>query len=167
MKVLTRRGVLVEAQDSTHVSDGEADSDYARTLRPLRAAACTDRTALGPRAGQKALTLQGAMPSEPGFKQNLCADMQGFSLHAAVRCAADDRQALEQLFRTITRPTLANERVQCNTAGQVVLKLKTRWRDGNAHLVMSTMEFMQRLAALVLRSALHAPNAKMRAQVVP
>jgi hypothetical protein len=25
---------------------------------------------------------------------------------------------------------LANERVQTNTAGQVVLKLKTPWRDG-------------------------------------
>lgn len=29
--------------------------------------------------------------------------MQGFSLHAAVRCDADDRQALEQLCRYITR----------------------------------------------------------------
>jgi hypothetical protein len=56
--------------------------------------------------------------------------VSGLSLHAAVRCAADDRQALEQLCRCITRPALANERVQTNTAGQVVLKLKTPWRDG-------------------------------------
>jgi len=56
--------------------------------------------------------------------------VSGLSLHAAVRCAADDRQALEQLCRYITRPALANERVQTNTAGQVVLKLKTPWRDG-------------------------------------
>ena len=62
--------------------------------------------------------------------------MQGFSLHAAMRCAADDRQALEQLCRHITRPALANERVQCNAAGQVVLTLKTAWRDGTMHLVM-------------------------------
>jgi Putative transposase len=47
------------------------------------------------------------------------------SLHAAVRCGADDRQALEQLCCYITRPALANERVQTNAAGQVVLKLKT------------------------------------------
>ena len=72
--------------------------------------------------------------------------MQGFSLHAAVRCAADDRKALEQLCRYITRPALANERVQCNAAGQVVLKLKTAWRDGTTHQVMSPLEFMQRLA---------------------
>jgi len=53
-----------------------------------------------------------------------------------VRCAADDRQALEQLCRYITRPALAGERVQTNAAGQVVLKLKTAWRDGTTHLVL-------------------------------
>jgi len=57
----------------------------------------------------------------------------------------------------------------------VVLKLKTPWRDGTTHLVMSPLEIMQRLAALVPRPRLHlirfhgvlAPNAKLRAQVVP
>ena len=53
------------------------------------------------------------------------------------------------------------------------------WRDGTTHLVMSPLEFMQRLAALVRRPRLHlicshgvlAPSsttsAKLRAQVVP
>ena len=52
---------------------------------------------------------------------------------------------------------------------------KTPWRDGTTHLVMSPLEFMQRLAALVPRPRLHlirfhnvlAPNAKLRALVVP
>ena len=56
-----------------------------------------------------------------------------------------------------------------------MLKLKTAWRDGTTHLVMSPLEFMQRLAALVPRPRLHlirfhgvlAPNAKLRALVVP
>ena len=95
------------------------------------------------------------MPRETDFKQTPCADIDGFSLHAAVRCGADDRQALEQLCRYITRPALANERVQTNAAGQVVLKLKTPWRDGTTHWVMSPLEFMQRLAALVPRPRLH------------
>ena len=95
------------------------------------------------------------MPMEKDFTQSLCADIDGFSLHAAVRCGADDRQALEQLCRYITRPALANERVQTNAAGQVVLRLKTPWRDGTTHLVMSPLEFMQRLAALVPRPRLH------------
>ncbi len=62
-----------------------------------------------------------------------------------------------------------------NRAGQVVLKLKTAWRDGTSHHVMEPMEFMQRLAALVPRPRLHlirfhgvlAPNAKLRKAVVP
>jgi hypothetical protein len=40
----------------------------------------------------------------------------------------------------IARPALANERVQTNAAGQVVLRLKTAWRDGTTHLVMSPLE---------------------------
>ena len=74
---------------------------------------------------------------------------------------------------------MANERVQTNAAGQVVLKLKTPWRDGTTHTVMSPLKFMQRWAALVPRPRLHlirfhgvlAPSstnsAKLRALVVP
>ena len=36
-----------------------------------------------------------------------------------------NHSAILQLCRCITRPALANERVQCNAAGQGVLKLKT------------------------------------------
>ena len=101
--------------------------------------------------------------------------MQGFSLHTAVRCGADDRQTLEQLCRYITRPALANERVQTNAAGQVVLKLKTPWRNVTTHLVLSPLELTHRLAALVPKPRLHlirfhgvlATNAKLRALVVP
>ncbi|MGA8054534.1 MAG: hypothetical protein WCA12_11880 [Burkholderiales bacterium] len=107
LKMLTRRGALVEEQDSMYVADDDGDSDDARALRPLHAAACTYRIAFGPRAGQKLLTVQGAMPREPGFEQDLRAETQGFSLQAAVRCEADDRQGLERPCRHITRPTLA------------------------------------------------------------
>ena len=122
------------------------------------------------------------MPREIAPRQPLCADIDGFSLHAAVRVQARDRKRLEQPCRYITRPALSDERVQLNAAGQVELKLKTPWRDGLAgrarpaagplarhkqstglfvsglsttHLVMSPLEFMQRLAALVPRPRLH------------
>ena len=74
----------------------------------------------------------------------------------------------------------------------MVLKLKTAWRDRTTHHVMSPLEFMHRLAALVPRPRLHlirfgvritslrevngpplrehgvlAPNAKLRALVLP
>ena len=62
----------------------------ARALRSLQAPACTYCIAFGPRAGQKVLTVQDVMPRDADFNQPLCADLQGFSLHAAVRCEADD-----------------------------------------------------------------------------
>ena len=49
---------------------------------------------------------------------------------------------------------LSDERGQINAAGQVELKLETPWRGGTTHLVMSPLEFMQRLAA-VPRPRLH------------
>ena len=58
--MLTRRGLLVEAEGSTDVADSDGDSDPARTFRPLQAAASTDRFAFGSRAGEKVLTVQGA-----------------------------------------------------------------------------------------------------------
>jgi len=64
-------------------------------------------------------------PREAARKQPLCADIDGFSLHAAARCEAQDRRRLEQLCRYITCPALSDARVQCNAAGQVELKLKT------------------------------------------
>ena len=107
--------------------------------------------------------------------QALCVNAHGFSLHAGVRCAGDDRQSLEQLCRYITRPAISNERLSINRQGQVVLKLKTAWRDGASHIVLTPLEFMQRLAALVPRPRLHltrfhgvlAPHAKFRSKVVP
>ena len=75
--MLTRRRALVEEQDSKYVADDEGDSGHARTLRPMQAAACTYRIAFGWRAGHELLRVQGASPREPGFAQDLCAEMQG------------------------------------------------------------------------------------------
>ena len=62
---------------------------------------------------------------------------------------------LEQLCRYITRPAIANERLQRNRAGQVVLQLKSPYKDGTTHIVMEPLEFMERLAALVPHPRLH------------
>jgi len=167
MKMLTRRGVLVEEMGQTWLAEPDADGDEARTLRPLQVAAITYRIAFGPRAGQKVLTLRGALAREGMARELLCSDIGGFSLHAAVRVEAHERKRLEQLCRTITRPALADERVQLNAAGQVELKLKTPWRDGTTHLVMSPLEFMQRLAARATEGRLSCARATAQAAPDP
>ncbi len=72
-------------------------------LRPLQAAAVTYRIDFGSRAGQKVLTLRGAMPREVTARQALCAEVDGFSLHAAVRIEAHERKRLERLCRQSAR----------------------------------------------------------------
>jgi len=118
----------------------------------------------------------GAVPRfDPPPTQQRCANEQGFSLHAEVRCAMNQRHKLEQLCRYVTRPAIANERLTLNRAGDVVLRLKSPYKDGTTHIVMSPLEFMQRLAALVPRPRLNlirfhgvlAPNAKLRSQIIP
>jgi len=96
-------------------------------------------------------------------------------LHADTCCGPHQRQKLERLCRYITRPALGHKRLRRTPAGEVVLQLKTPYHDGTTHLVMSPLEFLQRLAALVPRPRLHlirfhgvlAPNAALRSQIVP
>lgn len=95
-------------------------------MRPLQAAAITYRVAFGPRPGQKVPTLQNAMLSECWVRQPLCADIDGFGLHAAVRVEAHDRKRLQQLCRCITRSALSDERIMLNAAGRVGLKRRPR-----------------------------------------
>ena len=79
---------------SIYLADGDADSDDARTLRPLQAAACTYRIAFGPRAGQKVFTVQGAMPRDAaraqawaGRRSSRFLWRQAEDSHCSVRCA--------------------------------------------------------------------------------
>jgi hypothetical protein len=123
MRLLTRKGYLIEEQGVTYL----ADTDPETPLGPLQAAACTYRIALGPRAGQKVLTLR-TVPSQALPTEQRCVSEQSFSLHAEVLCAINRRKKLEHLCRYITRPTIANERLTLNRAGQVVLTLKTPYR---------------------------------------
>ena len=89
---------------------------------------------------------------------------------AAGSCAAHQRKKLESQGQglallgaprtqhcaaTSPAPAIANERLALNRAGQVVLTLKTPYREGTTHIVMSPLEFIQRLAALVPRPRLH------------
>ena len=167
MKMLTLLGYLIEEEGNVCIADMDADNPLAS----LQAASCTYRIALGPRAGQKVLSLRTVLGRDKTATAGLCADAHGFSLHAGVRCGTHQRKALERLCRYITRPAIANERLKKDAAGNVVLQLKSPWRDGTTHLRMTPLEFMQRLAALVPRPRLHltrfhgvlAPNAGLGA----
>ena len=127
LRLLTRLGHLVEEEGETYLAGSVTDPDDVMT--PLQAAAAHYRIAQGPRAGQKVLSLQLAPrhPGRSGESSALCANAHGFSLHAGVRCAAEDRQGLGQLCRYITRPAIANERLSVNRAGQSLPPRRRGW----------------------------------------
>jgi putative transposase len=103
------------------------------------------RIALG--AGQKVLSLQ-TVPTQCSLPWGSVPASTASASMAGSACAAHQRKKLEDLCRYLICPAIANERLSLNRAGQVVLTLKTPYRDGTTHIVMSPLEFMQRLAAL-------------------
>jgi hypothetical protein len=109
------------------------------------------RIAVGPRAGQKLFTLQTVAPRLQGleYAPNGAVRASGFSLHASVDIAANQRPKLERLCRYVSRPAVASERLALSASGQVRYQLKTPYRDGTTHTVLEPLDFMARLAALV------------------
>ncbi|WP_428142312.1 transposase [Bradyrhizobium sp.] len=85
------------------------------------------------------LSLRTVLVRDEKATAGLCAEAHDFSLHAGVRCAAHQRKELERLCRYITRPAIANERLKRDGAGNVVLQLKSPWRDGTTHIVMTPL----------------------------
>ena len=139
MKGLARLGSLVQEEGMTYLADIDPDNPLTR----LQAASCTYRIALGPRAGQKVLSLRTVPGRHEKPPAALCADAHGFSLHAGVRCGEHQRKELERLCRYVTRPAIANERLKRDGAGNVVLQLKSAWRDGTTHIGMSPLALFQ------------------------
>ena len=91
---LERRGWWVGDDEHGFLTLNASDDS---TLDELRGHSITYRIALGPHAGRKALTLQ-TLPSRGEFEQGL-ARANGFSRHAGMVAAADERDKLERLCR--------------------------------------------------------------------
>ena len=168
--MLERLGLLVRDADSGHL-----DFEPGEAFDRLVGTSIHYRIAIGPNAGRKALTLR-TIPVQPEpFPSTLLARQPGFSLHAATVCEAVQRDKLEKLCRYIARPAIANERLSTNERGQVSYRFKQPFRDGTTHVVLDSLDFIARLAALVPRPRLNltrfhgvfAPNCKHRESVVP
>jgi len=105
----------------------------------------------------------------------LVAEVEGFKLHVGVCVAGDDRTALERLCRYMARPAVASGQVSVLPDGNVAYRVRSPRSAGATHRVMTPMEFMARLSALVPppRSPLVryqgvlAPNSPWRVAVVP
>jgi hypothetical protein len=72
-----------------------------------------------------------------------------FSLHAATRIAAGNKDGMERLCSYVARPPLAAGSLQRISDEEYSFKLKTPWSDGTTHLIFSPEELIEKLAALV------------------
>jgi len=105
----------------------------------------------------------------------LCAQCDGYNLHAGTVIEEDDREGLERLGRYLLRPPLAKERLQRREDGMLALKLRKPWSDGSVELLFSPLDLLARLAALVNRPGKNAisyhgvlgARSSWRKQVVP
>ena len=99
----------------------------------------------------------------------------GFNLHAGVRIDGGDDVGRERLLRYGARPPLSLERLRRLPGGRVAYRLKYVSRGRGKYRVMSGLEFMARLAALIappryplLRYAgVLAPRSAWRKDIVP
>ena len=127
----------------------------------------------GPRAGQPLLRLVGEPPEGPPRK--LAAQAGGFDVHASAAVDGRDRKRLEHLGRYLLRAPIAQERLELREDGRVVVRFKRPWRDGTRAVVMSPLDLVARLCALVPPPRSHlvryhgvlASHASLRAELVP
>ena len=141
IRLCTKRGLL----DDT-AADPLADEEPV--LAALTAASVRGLTATGAGAGQRLRRV--LKDAATGVRTApLCFASRGFWLHAATRIAGPDRRGLERLGRYVARPALAGGRLLLVDADHLSLALKTPWSDGTRHLLLSPMELLEKLAALV------------------
>lgn len=114
-------------------------------------------------------------PPAPPKPHARCATVAGYSLHAATQVGENDRVGLMRLVRYGSRGALALERLSRGEDGRLRYRMKRPAPDGSTHLVLTPVELLRRLAPLVPPPGQHlvrfhgvfAPNAKLRAKVVP
>ena len=106
-RALQRRGLVERDLENAWL----ARDTEAGPLDDLLGHSITYRIAVGPRAGQKLFTLQMVAPrlQGPEGEPNGAARAGGFSLHAGVDIAPNERAKLERLCRYVSRPPVASE----------------------------------------------------------
>lgn len=144
-------------------------------LASLAGASVAGITTTGPRRGQRPVRLGSGDGHAATTVGRRCAAFEGFSLHANVRIAANDRDGLEHLARYLARPPIATERLIALPDGRVALRFKRPFSDGTEAVVFTPFELIERLLPLVPRPRKHtirfhgilAPAAGFRSRVVP
>ena len=169
VRCLRRMGKWPDGDGTVEAMD--VANEEQQLLLELGSAAVQGRAA----SGERDVRAGRGTSSEPNVKGPLCADVDGFSLHAGARVSAGDRERLERLCRYAGRPAIAESRLSLLPDGRVAYELKRAWKDGSTSVVLSPQVLIERLIALVPRPRRHlvtyhgvlAPASGLRSRIVP
>jgi hypothetical protein len=187
-RVASRIADCVDAILKKHgrsLDPAEADSEPTELqLEHPALAACYSDAALGvdvggERAGQPTLRLvhgDGSQGSaDAPFDDEPVAEVRGINLYGKQWIDGRDRKHLERLFRYITRPPVAQERLSLRPDGTLLLEFKKAWKDGTRALVLSPDDLLVRLCAAIAPPRFHmlryfgvlSSHSAFRSRVVP
>ena len=161
--------------DAQGDDDGAGVASAEPVLAILAGASVAGVAAAGPHRGARPLRLGSGAAFETTTIGRRCAAVEGFSLHANVRIAANDRDGLEHLARYLARPPIATDRLTRLPDGRLALRFKRPFTDGTEAVVFTPLELIERLLPLIPRPRKHtirfhgilAPAAGYRSKVVP
>ena len=133
----------------------------------------------GERAGLPQLRVVfGTQPvaerAEPGSGEPV-AEHRGVNVHAKQCVDGRDRRQLERLCRYITRPPVAQDRLERLADGRIEIAFKRPWKDATRAIVLEPDDLMVRLCAAVPPPRFHlvryfgilSSHSRLRREVVP
>ena len=152
VKLLRRHGYL--DSDAEFVMRPDADDMFQdnAAITAALGASVQSKIAFGPRAGQFVRKIGkgfGFEEEAPLVKGTKCATINGFNLQAATFVGATNRKRLEELVAYMTRPPLAASRLSVNDEGDLVYTMKRVFSDGTRAILLSPMEMIEKLCAMV------------------
>ena len=172
MKWLSRRGLLRNPDDA----DASNDPPEVSPAEALATAGMQRGTLLTVReSGDGAAEDDPTLVAPPPPRVTDAVTHERFNLHASVHLAASDDLGRERLCRYLTRPAFSLARLRLRRDGNVSYRVKKATRGRVTQRVMSPVETLARLAAIVpppryplLRfHGVLAPRHRWRDRVVP
>ncbi|MFC1643307.1 transposase [Myxococcota bacterium] len=114
-------------------------------------------------------------PPTPSKDSRRGGHYRGFDLHAGVVVFGSDREGRERLLRYCARPPLSLDRLSVTDGGMIAYRLQKPCSPTQTHRLMTPLQFMSRLAALVAPPrcplirfhGVFGPHSLWRSSVVP
>jgi hypothetical protein len=147
-KVMRKHGRWVD-DDSAEMKPEQLSLQYP-ALSQCYGASVRGVELLSERAGRPCMRLLSTPPMDKTeVDPGATAVVRGFNLHGKTRVDGCDRLALQKLCRYIARPPIAQDRLHILQDGRVRYDMKRTWKDGTKAIVLSPLDFIARLCALV------------------